>query len=232
MGRTRTGTGRRSRIVATVACTLSLALLLLTIAGCRSAQTVPGAEKVRERPAGYTQRGVASWYGPKFDGRRTANGERFDMYGLTAAHRTLPFDTWVRVTNLDNGRSVDLRINDRGPFVKGRILDVSYAAARRLEMLGPGTARVEIRVLDGPLPRQPVPVAAQRFTVQLGAFRDQQRARRLRSRVADRYPETAVRSEDGWHRVQVGRFDNRGAAERVMRELLRLGYTALVVAIP
>lgn len=209
-----------------------LVVLTVGLTGCRSAQTVPGAERVRERPPGHSERGVASWYGPNFHGRRTANGEVYDMHGLTAAHRTLPFDTWVRVTNLDNGRSVDLRINDRGPFVKGRMLDVSYAAAQRLEMVGPGTARVEIRVLDGPLPPKPAPVAAQRFTVQLGAFESERRARRLRAEVARSHPDTVVRSGGGWHRVQVGRFDTRDAAERVLMELTRLGYTALVRAVP
>ena len=214
---------------------LSLVVLLASttvVTGCRSARTIPGAERVRERPAGHTQRGVASWYGPGFHGRRTANGEVYDMHGLTAAHRTLPFDTRVRVTNLDNGRRVDLRINDRGPFIKGRVLDVSYAAAQRLDMVGTGTARVEIRVLDGPLPPKPAPVAAQWFTVQLGAFESRDRARRLRREVARSHPDAVVRSGGGWHRVQVGRFDTRDAAERLLLELTRLGYTALVRAVP
>jgi len=204
----------------------------LALAGCRSAQTVPGAEPVRTRPTGHAERGMASWYGPNFHGRRTANGETYDMHGLTAAHRTLPFGTWVRVTNLDNGRSVDLRINDRGPFAKGRVIDVSYAAAERLEMVGPGTARVEIRVLEAPFPQQPVAAAAQRFTVQLGAFQDEKRARRLRAEVAHSHPEATVRSAGGWHRVQVGLFDTRDAAERVLMELVRMGYSALVTAVP
>lgn len=211
---------------------LALVALTVGLTGCRSARTIPGAEPVRERPEGYSQRGVASWYGPQFHGRHTANGEVYDMHGLTAAHRTLAFGTWVRVTNLDNGRSVDLRINDRGPFIKGRVLDVSYAAAQRLEMVGPGTARVEIRVLDGPLPPRPVPVAEQRFTVQLGAFEQRDRARRLRAEVARSHPDVVVRSGGGWYRVQVGLFDTRDAAERVLMELTRLGYTALVRAVP
>jgi rare lipoprotein A len=211
---------------------LALGALTGTLTGCRSTQTIPGAEPVRERPAGHAQRGVASWYGPQFHGRRTANGEIYDMHGLTAAHRTLPFDTWVRVTNLDNGRSVDLRINDRGPFVKGRVLDVSYAAAQRLGMVGTGTAPVEIRVLDVPLPPEPAPVAARRFTVQLGAFESKDRARRLRAEVARSHPDAVVRAGGGWYRVQVGRFDTRDAAERVLMELTRAGYTALVRAVP
>ncbi len=97
----------------------------------------------------YVEEGIASWYGPKFHGRRTASGEVFDMYQLTAAHRWLPFGTLVRVTNLENGLSVVVRINDRGPFVKGRIIDLSYAAAKRIRMLRQN-ARVRVEVLKWP----------------------------------------------------------------------------------
>jgi len=97
--------------------------------------------------AGPATRGMASWYGTKFDGRRTANGERYDMHQLTAAHPTLPFGTLVQVTNVENGRQVVVRINDRGPFGRRRIIDLSYAAARELRMVGPGTAQVELAVV-------------------------------------------------------------------------------------
>jgi rare lipoprotein A len=98
---------------------------------------------------GYRERGLASWYGEAFHGRPTANGETFDMHALSAAHRTLPLDTWVEVVNLDNGRRLVLRINDRGPFahVNERIIDLSYAAALELGVVGPGTARVDVRAL-------------------------------------------------------------------------------------
>lgn len=92
--------------------------------------------------------GVASYYADAFHGRKTANGETFDMYAMTAAHKTLPFDTRIRVTNVDNGQQVEVRINDRGPFVKGRILDLSYGAAQKLDMIGTGTARVRIQILE------------------------------------------------------------------------------------
>jgi rare lipoprotein A len=91
--------------------------------------------------------GIASWYGPDFHGRRTANGEIYNMYGMTAAHKTLPFDTMLRVTNLENGRSVVVRVNDRGPYAKGRIIDLSKSAAEKIGMIGPGTARVRLEVL-------------------------------------------------------------------------------------
>lgn len=90
---------------------------------------------------------MASWYGPGFDGRRTANGERYNMNGISAAHKTLPFDTIVRVTNLNNGRSVDVRINDRGPFVKNRVIDLSKGAARKIDMINAGVVPVRLQIL-------------------------------------------------------------------------------------
>ncbi len=110
-------------------------------------------------PYGFVQRGKASWYGKKFHGRRTSSGETYDMYAMSAAHKTLPIPTYARVTNLDNGRSVVVRINDRGPFVDDRIVDLSFSAASRLGMIGPGTANVELRVLD-PHERPDVRVAS------------------------------------------------------------------------
>jgi len=110
----------------------------------------PAARETRDlprQPPGFPQEGVASWYGPGFHGRTTASGERFDQDALTAAHPSLPFDTRVRVVNLRNRREVVLRINDRGPFHDGRIIDVSRAAARRLGLIGPGTGRVRVIVL-------------------------------------------------------------------------------------
>ena len=134
----------RSRIHAGAVIT---AATLLATAGCarRSVARVPAPPpSVR---AGSIENGVASWYGAPYDGRRAASGEIYDMEQLTAAHRTLPFDTWVEVTNLSNRKRVDVRINDRGPFVDGRVIDLSYAAAREIDMLGPGTARVRLKVI-------------------------------------------------------------------------------------
>jgi rare lipoprotein A len=103
----------------------------------------------------YYQRGIASWYGPGFHGRLTANGETYDMNGISAAHRSLPFDTWVRVTDLDTGRSLDVRINDRGPFVDGRIIDLSRGAAEQLGMVERGIIPVGIRILRWPAGHEP-----------------------------------------------------------------------------
>lgn len=131
--------------------------LLLVAQGCSlvGGASTPSPLPTPEAPpegelVGWIQTGVASWYGPDFHGRQTASGEVYDMDGLTAAHQTLPFGTRIRVENLENGKSVVVRINDRGPFAKNRILDLSRRAARELDMIGPGTARVRITVLQGP----------------------------------------------------------------------------------
>lgn len=203
---------------------------LALVAACTSTSRHPDGEVV--------ERGVASWYGPKFHGRTTANGERYDMNGLTAAHRTLPFGTELLVRNLDNGRTCRVRVNDRGPFVRGRILDLSYGAARKLDMVGSGTARVELVLLaqgDGPAPSRQgqvrsVAFHADAYTVQVGAFRDRDRALRLHELLTARFPEAVVRSEGGWHRVQVGAFRDRGAAEELAEELRRLGWEAILAA--
>src|SRR5260370_11514781 len=131
---------------------------------------------------GDTEEGIASWYGHPYHGRAAADGEIYDMEKMTAAHRTLPFNTWVRVYDLDNKRTAEVRIIDRGPFVDGRIIDLSHAAARDLEMIGPGVARVRIAVIRTPPVLSPGLVA-----VQVGAFRDRANAERLRSRMEARY---------------------------------------------
>jgi len=151
---------------------------------------------------GETQTGIASWYGEPYHGRRAANGEIYDMEQLTAAHRTLPFETWVRVQNLANSKTVDVRITDRGPFVDGRIIDLSRAAARQIEMIGPGTARVRIQVIAAP-----AAVGGEFFAVQVGAFRERSNARRLQREMEREYGTTRVLERDGdpvlW-RVVVG----------------------------
>jgi len=147
--------------------------------------------------------GIASWYGYPFHGRRAANGEIYDMEQMTAAHRTLPFNTMVRVHDLDNEKTVDVRITDRGPFVDGRIIDLSHAAARALEMIGPGTARVQLEILTAP----PLALEA-RYGVQVGAFRNRDSAEHLRQVMEAKYGHaTLVQRNDTpglWH-VVVGR---------------------------
>lgn len=169
------------------------------------------------------EQGVASWYGPGFHGRRTASGERFNQNELTAAHRTLPFGTRLLVTNLDNGRTATVRVNDRGPFAKNRVIDLSYGAAKELGVVGPGTAEVALSLLDGP----PEPVT---YTVQLAAFGDAERAKALRDSLNGTFPETVVRSDGVWHRVQIGAFEDRKFADDLLHEISALGLTGFVVA--
>lgn len=126
---------------------LLLASLLLLGCGKKRASSVAPMPRVK---IGYEQRGIASWYGHPYHGRATASGEVYDMERLTAAHQRLPFGVITRVENLSNGKTVDVRINDRGPFVKGRIIDLSRAAARRIDLLGPGIVQVRLRVIDAP----------------------------------------------------------------------------------
>jgi rare lipoprotein A len=163
---------------------------------------------------GWSETGVASWYGDPFHGRQTASGEVYDMEEMTAAHRTLAFGTVVHVQNRDNGRSTEVRINDRGPFVHGRIIDLSRAAARALDMLGPGTARVRITVVRAPVGSD----AGGCVELQVGAFRDPALAEELRRRVHGAgYPARTEQGEDGLLRVLAGPFEGetRGAeAER------------------
>lgn len=203
------------------------------------------------------QEGIASWYGPGFHGRPTATGEVFDQYDLTAAHPTLPLGSRILVHNLENGRHVTVRVNDRGPFVAGRILDLSYAAAYALDMVRPGTAWVRITVLEE-TPR-PLPIAAShdgvapadsrgsrheppaadvapappRFVVQVAAFSDAARATHLRDVVAAHFPDAhvvAVRTTAGRsHRVRLGPYALRRVATARANLVARLGYPAEVL---
>ena len=134
-----------------------LAAAAIIVTGCARKTTVHVPPAPAPARIGSTETGVASWYGIPYNGRRAASGEIFDMEQLTAAHRTLPFETWVEVTNLTNGKRVDVRINDRGPFVDGRIIDLSQAAAREIDMLRAGLARVRLKVIPPPSHAGPSP---------------------------------------------------------------------------
>src|SRR5947207_2843233 len=167
---------------------LAILLIASVLSGCghkrrgrRSRPPGPPPPVSAAKP-GDTETGIASWYGHPYHGRAAANGEIYDMERLTAAHRTLPFDTWVRVYDLENSKTVDVRIIDRGPFVDGRIIDLSHAAARDIGMIGPGIARVRIEVI-----RMPELAPPGLFAVQVGAFRDRGNAERLRSRMEALY---------------------------------------------
>jgi rare lipoprotein A len=129
---------------------LAVALALLALTGCAKKSTAHAPSPVKPARIGQIETGIASWYGVPYHGRRSANGEIYDMEKLTAAHRSLPFDTWVEVTNLQNNKKVDVRITDRGPFVDGRIIDLSLAAAREIDMVRQGIVKVRVKVIRRP----------------------------------------------------------------------------------
>jgi rare lipoprotein A len=166
---------------------------------------------------GYTEEGNASWYGDPFNGRHSSNGEIYDMNKLTAAHRTMPFETMVRVTNLKNGKTITVRITDRGPFVDNRIIDLSRAAAQEIESIGPGVVPVRLEVLGN------VDVTAGYFTVQVGAFRDRGNAERLRDRLSVTYSPIFIQqydSADGpFYRVRAGKVSGEEEAQQYAEQL-------------
>jgi len=194
---------------------------------------------------GFVEEGVASWYGRDFHGRKTSNGETYDMYAMTAAHKTLPMNVYLKVTNLDNGRSTVVRVNDRGPFVKSRIIDLSYSAAKKLEVVGPGTAPVRIEALGyrddqqssaaSPRYLQPVSYDVGTFMVQVGAFAVQENAYRLAEKLKEQYGSSAV--AEGWvngqkfYRVRVGLYPSMALASDALQQIEANGYpSSFIVA--
>ena len=184
---------------------------------------------------GFTQQGIASWYGKKFHGRRTSSGETYDMYQLTAAHKQLPLPTTVEVRNLDNGRTVRVRVNDRGPFHENRVIDLSYAAALKLGMVENGTAFVEIRALGAgvrPATRAaeapPGAAPASDVFIQVGAFQAHDNARRLQERLSRVAPgKVQIREITSagrrLYRVQIGPIASVPFADSLVSTLHGLG---------
>ncbi len=166
--------------------------------------------------AGWTQTGIASWYGVPFHGRATASGEIYDMNAMTAAHNTLPFGTRIRVDNRDNGRSTELTVNDRGPFVKGRILDVSRAGARALDMIGPGTAQVRISIVSA---ANPVSARGGCVVIQVGSYRERAGAERRKREVEQAGFKAIVERHDGFYRVGAGPFGDDAEMRRALGAL-------------
>ncbi len=225
---------------------LPLALLITVLfSGCRKKHpvtvkaTAPAATRLpappkahRNEPAlktkppeqagdlryGPTELGLASWYGHPFHGRAAANGEIYDMEKLTAAHKTLPFGTWVRVTNLANNKTVDVRITDRGPFIAGRIIDLSHAAAQEIELIGPGVARVRLDIMGAPQ----VQLAGSLYSVQAGIFQDHNQAERLRDALEKQFGAARLIYKDGnpgsW-RLLVGVEDTTDGAKLLARKI-------------
>jgi rare lipoprotein A len=197
-----------------------LIIILFLSPGCRPARPTLAPT------AGYVETGLASWYGPGFHGQKTSSLEVYNMHDLTAAHRTLPFGTMVLVTNLENGRSVTVRINDRGPFVKDRVIDLSYAAARMLGLVGSGTARVRIEAIGF------VPPEKGEYLVQLGSFVRMENAQQLYQTLKKDFPGVFISpfqlNDKIYYRVRV-RARNEKEARNLAERLSRQGYLVLLL---
>ena len=211
----RTGEGRPSLTLALLG-----VVLLVSAVGCRRKAPAPPPIIPVE---GEEQIGLASWYGVPFHGRRAANGEIYDMDAPTAAHRTLPFETWVRVTNLENNRFTTVRITDRGPFIHGRIIDLSRAAAKAIDMIGSGTALVRLEIVEDPVAASDPAL----YAVQVGSFLVPDNARDLQKMLEREFQHVVIQTyeaPDGlYYRVLVGRSvtldDAEALAERLLRQL-------------
>ena len=190
--------------------------------------------------AGYEATGVASWYGPTFDGLRTADGDRYDMYAMTAAHKTLPLPCFVRVTNLGNGRSVVVKVNDRGPFVANRLIDLSYMAAAKLRMLGTGTALVEVRAITPEAPANLTRVAETpppTLYVQVGAFAVRRNAEQVLARLeasglADAFIFGPPAARGHLYRVRIGPVSGVPQFDRLVAHLTALGFPGARLVAP
>ena len=200
---------------------VSISVLVGAFQACTSSYR--HIDRSPDYPVGFIERGEASWYGPGFHGNKTANGERYDMHKFTAAHRTLPLGSVAVVRSLASGRQVTVRINDRGPFAKGRILDLSLAGAKAIGIVGNGTDQVELRVID----YNPRPEGMGVLRIQVGAFAELHNAQALLAQVRQDLPDGRIVEVDlpegRRYRVQVGRFVNeseaRSAAARLDQKL-------------
>jgi rare lipoprotein A len=235
-------------LLARFTATVLLVALLLSACGAKKPPTAPQSGKVRasQKPytvlgkryepltshVGFTQEGVASWYGKDFHGKRTSNGEIYDMHAMTAAHKTLPLDVFVKVHNKENGAETVVRVNDRGPFVKNRIIDLSYSAAKKLGVDLKGTAPVRIEALgykaSGEGYEAPENYDSGTYSVQIGAFKDQQNARRLSEEMKKLHGYSEVKSAivngEQFYRVQAGKYPSLHEAEGAEVRFSEHGY--------
>ena len=189
---------------------------------------------------GYEATGVASWYGPTFDGLRTADGDRYDMYAMTAAHKTLPLPCYVRVTNLSNGRSIVVKVNDRGPFVANRLIDLSYVAAAKLDMLTTGTALVEVRAITPDNPVEITRVAESpppTLYVQIGAYAVQEHAQQVVTRLhaagfAGAFVFGPPVARGHLYRVRIGPVNGVPEFDQMVARLTSLGFPGARLVAP
>jgi rare lipoprotein A len=191
---------------------------------CQNPAQEPEREQAQE--LNFRETGMASWYGKELHGKKTASGEVFDMYGISAAHRTLPLGTAVHVTNLNNFKSITVRINDRGPFLKSRVIDLSYGAAKKLGFLSQGTARVRIEALEAGRNQA-------EYTVQAAVFTEEENAQLLKDRLNMTYGAVSIVPFDTnvakFYRVQVGTYPTEDRAEQAAGKLMLEGLEPVVV---
>ncbi len=212
---------------------LLLALPLLFSCAAFSKKSADSAKRIKDYPiSGNTQIGIASWYGIDEHGLPTATGERFSKNALTAAHKSLPMGTTVRVTNLENGRDVIVKINDRGPFVEDRMIDLSYAAARSIGLIRNGTAYVKVEVISAP--GRSSNFFDPKYTVQVASFSDKDNALMLKDRLAHRIDEdvrieTSYIEGKNYYRVRIGHYDQRVKAEELSLKLRDYGLMGKVI---
>ena len=233
-----------------IRCLPAIAALLFFVSGCATREPPPRQPAGYPKPykvfgkwyqplpdsKGFRQDGIASWYGKDFHGKKTSNGEIYDMYAMTAAHKTLPLGTCVRVHNLENNRKVDVRVNDRGPFVRGRIIDLSYSAAKQVGLVGPGTARVEVLALGAPKMADSGSARTYvlgdyysgNFTFQVGAFVNRENAERQKIELDKNYKNAHIsvydRGDKIFYRVRVGKFSSLQEAGELEDLLIQDGF--------
>ena len=203
--------------------------LFCFVLGC----SVPPAKvRVPSPEIGLSQIGIASWYGPGFHGKTTASGIIYDQNEFTAAHQTLPLGTRVLVTNLENASTTEVTINDRGPFAKERIIDLSHAAAQAIGIIGPGTALVRLDVVENPARIRSIRSSLD-YTLQLGSFTQLENARQLRDRLAESFGEVTISPVNGkettYYRVHLGNFSSRADAEQRARQISQAGYSVIIM---
>ncbi len=184
-----------------------------------------------KQPEGFKQQGIASWYGKKFHGHLTSNGEIYDMYSMSAAHKELPIPSYVKVTNQDNGKTAIVRVNDRGPFHEGRIIDLSYAAALKLDVIRTGTANVAIEVITVGKPTQAhKQQALPKFVIQIASSQHQDRVETLAQNLSQTLSvKSYVSSDKKLHRVFLGPFDDYIATQKTLEQVKELGYTSAFI---
>lgn len=217
-----------------------LAAIGTLVVGC-STSPPPGGYRVKgrtyvplTRADGFVEVGLASWYGPGFHGKKTASGETYNMHAHTAAHKLLPLGTVVKVTHVGNGRSVLARINDRGPFVEGRVIDLSYALAQQLGVVGPGTATVKVEAMEGPGGSAPPGQDLEGpFAWQVGAFAVRENSEALARKLARNYGDVTVERFDRgdvlFHRVRLGRYATAQQAHAALASLRAKGLDPILV---